>query len=71
MGGDDDASLKSKRLAEGQLKEADCLWITDGSKAVVEDDLLEFHTPSVSLVSKHERDASVPMMLKSSVVKKA
>ena len=71
MGGDDDASLKSKRLAEGQLKEADCLWITDRREAVVEDDLLEFHTPSVSLVSKHERDASVPMMLKSSVVKKA
>lgn len=71
MGGDDDASLKSKRLAEGQLKEADCLWITDGSKAVIEDDLLEFHTPSVSLVSKHERDAFVSMMLKSSVVKKA
>jgi hypothetical protein len=53
------------------LKEADCLWITDRSEAVVEDDLLEFHTASVSLVSKNERDASVPMMLNSSVVKKA
>lgn len=71
MGGDDDAALKSERFAEGQLKEADCLWITYGSEAVIEDDLLEFHTPSVSLVSMHERDASVPMMLKSSVVKKA
>ncbi len=62
MGGDDDAALKSERLAEGQLKKADCLWITDSREAVVEDDLLEFHTPSVSLVSKHERDASVPEM---------
>ena len=71
MGRDDDAALKSERLAEGQLKEADCLWITDRSEAVIEDDLLEFHTASVSLVSKNERDASVPMMLNSSVVKKA
>ncbi len=50
MGRDDDAALKSERLAEGQLKEADCLWITNRSEAVIEEDLLEFHTPTVSLV---------------------
>ena len=62
MGRDDDAALESERLAEGQLKKADCLWITDRSEAVIEDDLLEFHTVSVSLVSKPDRDASVPKL---------